>query len=174
MMEMARSFLKEMNLPAMLWGEAVRHTIYVLNRLPTRALTGLTPYEAWSKSKPDISHIRVFGCKAHMKVPSQKVTKLDDRSVCVVNLGKEPGSKAYRLYNPVEKRVCVSKDVVFEEDKPWPWENLDEGCASHEIFFDTVEPLLNQEDSDVMSDGDAELGGDEQTQTPVTPLTDIT
>lgn len=36
--EMARSCLKEMHLPLELWGQIVRHSVYVLNRLPTRAL----------------------------------------------------------------------------------------------------------------------------------------
>lgn len=50
-MEMAGSFLKEMKLPAILSGEAVRHSIYVLDRLPSRALTGVTPYESWSEKE---------------------------------------------------------------------------------------------------------------------------
>lgn len=76
--EMARSFLKEKQLPLMLWGEAIRHSIYVLNRLPTRSVSGMTPYEAWCGNKPNIGHIRVFGCLAHMKLPSIQTTKLDD------------------------------------------------------------------------------------------------
>lgn len=99
-MEMVRSFLKQMGMPATFWGEAVRHTIYVLNRLPTRALTGVTPYEAWKNKKPNINHIKTFGCKAYMKVPNNLTKKLDNHSRCVVNLGKEPGTKAYRLYEP--------------------------------------------------------------------------
>lgn len=57
---------------------------------------------------------------AHMKVPSQKVKKLDDRSIPVIHLGKEPGTKAYRLYDPVNKRVHVSRDVIFEEKNSGP------------------------------------------------------
>lgn len=38
-MEMTRCYLKEMGLPATLLGEAVRHSVYILNRLPTRALS---------------------------------------------------------------------------------------------------------------------------------------
>lgn len=119
--EMARSCLKQMKLPAKLWGEAVRHSIYLLNRLPTRALSGLTPYEAWSEKKPDVSHIKVFGCLAHMKVPDNLITKLDDRSRRMINLGKEPGTKGYRLYDPDNNRVHVSMDVIFEETKTWDW-----------------------------------------------------
>jgi hypothetical protein len=39
----------------------------------------------------------------------------------MVFLGYEPGTKAYRLYNPVSDRVVVSRDVVFEEGRVWNW-----------------------------------------------------
>lgn len=119
--EMARSCLKEKKLPSVMWGEAVRHAIYLLNRLPTRALSGVTPYEVWYEKKPHVGHIRVFGCLAHMKLPSQQTSKLDDRSKQVINLGKEPGTKAYRLYDPNNNKVHVSRDVTFEEGKSWEW-----------------------------------------------------
>lgn len=51
---MVRSMLKTMNLPSFLWGEALRHSVYILNRLPTRALTEMTPYEAWTGRKPNL------------------------------------------------------------------------------------------------------------------------
>lgn len=44
--EMARCLLKEKELPLYFWGEALRHLIYLLNRLSTRAVEGVTPYEA--------------------------------------------------------------------------------------------------------------------------------
>jgi hypothetical protein len=47
--------------------------------------------------------------------------KLDDRSVPMVFLGYEEGSKAYRLFDPVANRVHVSRDVVFDEDASWNW-----------------------------------------------------
>lgn len=119
--EMTRSSLKEIQLPAKLWGEALRHSVYLLNRLPTRALTGQTSYEAWSKRKPDISHVRVFESLVHMKIPSNQVQKLDDRSKQVINLFKEPGTKGYRLYDPESNQVHISRDVTFEETKSWPW-----------------------------------------------------
>jgi hypothetical protein len=40
-------------------------------------------------------------------------------------IGYEPGSKAWRFYNPVTRRVHVSRDAVFEEDGAWSW-NEDE------------------------------------------------
>lgn len=39
----------------------------------------------------------------------------------LVHLGTEPGSKAYRLFDPVNKKIKVSRDVVFDENKSWNW-----------------------------------------------------
>lgn len=66
-------------------------------------------------------HIRVFGCLSHMKIPSSQTSKLDDRIRQVINLGKKPDTKAYRLLDPKEDRIPVSRYVTFEEGKPWPW-----------------------------------------------------
>lgn len=107
MIEMARSFLKGMKLPNLYWGEAIQHSIYILNRLPTRVVSRITPYEAWSYEKPHVENIRVFGCVAHMKVQNANVKKLDDISKVVVHLGKELGTKSYRLYDPETKTVNI-------------------------------------------------------------------
>lgn len=94
---MARSLLKGMDLQNYLWGKAVRHATYLLNRLLTRVVTDVTFYEAWSEEKPCVDHIRVFGCLAHMKEPNVNLKKLDNRSKEVIYLGKEPGVKAYMI-----------------------------------------------------------------------------
>ncbi|KAL8107456.1 hypothetical protein AgCh_024022 [Apium graveolens] len=95
------SMLRTMQVPSEFWGEVAGHAVYVLNRLPTRALSEKTPYEAWTRTKPDIGHIKIFGCVAYMKLPQVHTTKLSDRSKPVIYLGKEPGTKGYRLYDPV-------------------------------------------------------------------------
>lgn len=163
--EMARGLLKEMGLPAEFWGEAVRHAVYLLNRLPTRALSGQTPYEAWTKVKPNISHIRVFGCIAHMKIPSIHMKKLDDRSKKVVNLGKEPGTKAYRLYDPITKRVHVSRDVIFEEAESWPWKStIESGTNNDHDSFSILEALDNRHEVERIDIADAESGAATETE----------
>nr|GEU93856.1 zinc finger, CCHC-type [Tanacetum cinerariifolium] len=45
-----------------------------------KALEDITPYEAIKQRKPNLEKLRVFGCIAYAKVPSQRLTKLDDRS----------------------------------------------------------------------------------------------
>jgi hypothetical protein len=55
---------------------------------------------------------------AHIKRGNKQLNKLEDRSMLVVFIGYEPGSKAWRFYNPVTRRVHVSRDAVFEDDIP--------------------------------------------------------
>ncbi|XP_076918584.1 uncharacterized protein LOC143579055 [Bidens hawaiensis] len=132
MLSTTRSIMKAMSMPQNFWGEAVRHTIYVLNRIPTKALTNTTPFEALKGRKPNLKHLRVFGCVAYAKVPSNHLTKLDDRSVKMVYLGVEEGSKAYRLYDPNTKRICISRDVKFLEKDSWNWEEYMNEVGSEE------------------------------------------
>ena len=120
-MEMARSLLKSMNVPGAFWGEAVRHSVHLLNRLPTKPMGYRTPFEAWNGRKPQLGHFRVFGCKAHVRPATPHLKKLDDRSVPMVYFGVEEGSKAHRLYNPQTKKIVVSRDVIFEESVAWDW-----------------------------------------------------
>jgi hypothetical protein len=41
--------------------------------------------------------------------------KLEDRGRKMIFIGYESGSKVYRAYNPIMKRVHVTRDVVFDE-----------------------------------------------------------
>ncbi|WVZ71727.1 hypothetical protein U9M48_020274 [Paspalum notatum var. saurae] len=118
---MARCMLKAKGMPAAFWGEAVTTAVYILNRASTKALDGQTPFEAWHGRKPDVSHLRTFGCVGYVKVTKPGLSKLEDRSKPMVLLGYEARSKAYRMYDPVERRVVISRDVVFNESaEPGP------------------------------------------------------
>ncbi|GJW76447.1 ribonuclease H-like domain, reverse transcriptase, RNA-dependent DNA polymerase [Tanacetum coccineum] len=120
-MSTTRCMMKATNMPQNFWVEAVRHAIYILNSVPTKALEDITPYEAIKLRKPNLENLRVFGCIAYAKVPSQRLTKLDDRSSRMVYLGNEQGSKAYRLFDPTPQKICVSRDVKFKENETWDW-----------------------------------------------------
>jgi hypothetical protein len=64
---MAQALLKQRGMLAVFWGEAVVTAVYILNRSPTKALNGRTPYEAWYWHKQTVSRLRVFGCLAFVK-----------------------------------------------------------------------------------------------------------
>lgn len=56
---------------------------------------------------------------AHVYVPDQIRTKLDDKSYKCVLFHVSLESKAYVLYDLVSKKVVISRDVIFEEDERW-------------------------------------------------------
>ena len=135
MVGMARSLLKTMGMPGKFWGEAVCTAVYLLNRSPTKSVKGMTPYEAWHDKKPSVHHLRTFGCVAHVKKVGPGLTKLSDRSSQMVFIGYESGSKAYRFYNPESRKLVVSRDAVFEEERCWNWEgNVTAADCSEPIF----------------------------------------
>jgi hypothetical protein len=111
------------NVPKSFWPEALKWATYVLNRSPTLSVKDMTPEEAWTGRKPTVHHFRVFGCLAYVHIHDAHRKKLDDKSIPCFLLGISEESKGYKLYDPSNKRVIISKDVVFEESKSWQWEN---------------------------------------------------
>ncbi|KAJ9567262.1 hypothetical protein OSB04_003228 [Centaurea solstitialis] len=136
----------------------------------------MTLYEAWKGRKPDLEHLKVFGCTAHVKVPSVRTTKLDDRSRPMVYLGVEPGSKAHRLYDPYRGRICVSRDVAVEENQKWNWtEDYGNYRGSEWVEFIVSEQSeIASENTSVTVDepGEIETGGivpDTSPEKPISP-----
>lgn len=99
------------------WDEAVAHATYLRNRAPTRALKGMSPYEAWNEKKPDISHLREFGCDVWVLDESQNKTKLSPKSKKMVFFGFMDGSKSMRYYDPSTRKIKVSCDVAFKNNE---------------------------------------------------------
>ncbi|KAM2621519.1 hypothetical protein TB2_026260 [Malus domestica] len=116
---MARSMLKSKRLPKELWAEAVACVVYLSNQSPTRSVWGKTLQEAWRGRKPDISNVRVFGSIAHVHVPEERRTKLDDKSEKFIFIGYESNSKGYKLYNPNNRKTVISREVTFDEEGDW-------------------------------------------------------
>ncbi|KZV06587.1 hypothetical protein F511_45933 [Dorcoceras hygrometricum] len=117
-----RAVLNERCVPKIFWPEAVRWCVHVQNRSPTSAIENITPEEAWSNVRPTVDYFRVFGCVAHAHIPDEQRTKLEDKSKICVFLEISDESKAYRLFDPFSKKIIISRDVVFEEEKSWDLE----------------------------------------------------
>jgi hypothetical protein len=62
---MMRAMLYGAGLGSEFWTYAIRHAVYLKNRLPHVSLNMTTPYEALNKTKPDLSRLRVFGSRVH-------------------------------------------------------------------------------------------------------------
>ena len=48
---------------------------------------------------------------------------MDNKSLKCVLLGISEESKAYRLYDPLSQKVLISRDVIFNEEEIWPWDD---------------------------------------------------
>jgi len=115
LLETTRSLGVEGNIPGYLWDEAAKAACYILNRCPTKALRLLTPEECFTKHKPNLSHLRIYGCAAYVHIPREKRSKLESKALCYVIVGYDDLSKAYRCYDPEKQRIIISKDVYFDE-----------------------------------------------------------
>lgn len=116
-MNSVRAVLNERQVPKVFWPEIVKWRVHVQNRSPTSAIENTTPEEAWSNVRPTVEYFLVFGCVAHVHIPDQRRTKLEDKSKTCVFLGISDESKAYILFDPVSKKIIVSRDVMFEEER---------------------------------------------------------
>nr|GEX80666.1 ribonuclease H-like domain, reverse transcriptase, RNA-dependent DNA polymerase [Tanacetum cinerariifolium] len=86
-----------------------RQQIEMEMRMKLRMLR--TDREALYNRKPNLENLRIFRCTAYAKIPIPHLKKLDDRSIQMIYLRIEEGSKACRLYDPKGKRKHVSRDV---------------------------------------------------------------
>ena len=123
--EMARSMLKQTEMPDCFCAEAVAAAVHILNISPTKVVWNQTPYEAWNGNKPSISHLRVFGCICYVLLTTNR-HKLDKKSQKHVFVGYCTKSKAYRLYERLSGRITISRDVVFDKHTSWDWKAKDD------------------------------------------------
>ncbi|KAK4380842.1 Retrovirus-related Pol polyprotein from transposon RE1 [Sesamum angolense] len=104
------------------WAEAVYTAVYLLNRCPTKAVQNMTPIEAWSGKKPSAKHLRVFSSICYVHIPTEKRHKLEEKTENGIFLGYSTQSKGYRIYNLKTKKLIISRDVEFDEDAMWNWD----------------------------------------------------
>jgi len=102
--ELARTLLNATYLPKYLWADAVSTACYVLNRVLIRPILKKTPYELFKCRKPNISHLKVFGCKC-----------------LILNNGKNNLGK----FDPKRMRVsflvtrCIVMHIEYIIGEPW-------------------------------------------------------
>ena len=58
---MVCSMLSRSKIPKFLWTEALKTAAYILNRVPTKAVSK-TPFELFKGWKPSLRHMHVWGC----------------------------------------------------------------------------------------------------------------
>ena len=111
----------------------------------------MTPYEAWTGERPNVNHLRAFGCAVHAHISKDERRKLDPKSRKCILLGYGTTTKGYRLYDPQRTRVFYSRDVLFNELERGIKEivqeekrcvQLDSVTEEEPVTKDTPEPVL--------------------------------
>jgi len=136
------------------WGEAMLTACHILNRVPMRT-NKETPYELWYKKKPNLSYLKVWGCRAIVRVPGNKKKKLGERGLECIFIGYAIHSKTYRFY-VIEQNdyisihsIIESRDAIFDENR---FSSLSrqrnlQGCTNESVDDSQQSSLLDVDES---------------------------
>jgi len=114
--ELARTMLNEYDVPKYFWADAVSTTCYVLNRMLIRPILKITPYEFFKGRKPNVAHLKIFGCKCFvLNNEKENLGKFDSKADEAIFLEYSLTSKAYRIFNRRTLNVEEFVHVVFDE-----------------------------------------------------------
>lgn len=114
----ALAMLSHSKLPKKFWAEALDTAVYLTNLSPTSNLPhGTTPFQQIWHIKPNVAHLRVFGCKCVVHVPKEKRIKFDMKGQLCLFMGYSLDKKAYRVYNLTTHLIeYAAKVEFFEQD----------------------------------------------------------
>jgi hypothetical protein len=70
----------------------------------------------FSRKKPEVSHLKIFGCPVFVHIPKEKRNNLDPSGKKGIFVGYCEVSKAFRVYIPGQHHIDISRDVAFDED----------------------------------------------------------
>lgn len=163
--ETTRVLLRQAGLPLPFWKLAAEMSAWLINRSPTKALSGnRSPFEAYYGRKPDLSNLRTFGCKCWVWIPKEKreaQSKIAPSARAMLFVGyNEEGTRGFKVWDPITKVVKIRYSLLFEEDAKLgfgvsPNRNVavleDDGQGDREISEDR--PLAIEQDIATESEG---------------------
>lgn len=109
------AMLNEAHLPPSFWGIALKAYVHVRNRLPTAGTTSGTPYSLFWGKKPDVSHLRVFGCIAYVHVKKDQRKGLQSHTKKCIFVGYGADFKGWMFYDPSTRKCIPSGSAQFDE-----------------------------------------------------------
>jgi len=104
-------------LPHKFWAEVLSTAAYLRNRSPTKAIEGMTPYEAWMKKKPQVDHLHVFGCDAYAHIPKDELQKLDVKTKIFWGMIKRPRVIAIMTQTCAKCCIAVTSSSTSMSEK---------------------------------------------------------
>ena len=113
-----QTLLADSGLSLSFWGDAVLTMNYIRNRVPTSTLPdNITPYEEMEHSKPNLSHLRVWGCQCFVAIPPELCSKGGPHRFEAIFVGYEENRLGWRVRD-LQGKYHFSRDVIFNELVP--------------------------------------------------------
>ena len=89
------------------------------------------------RKKPDVSHLRVFGCDAYVSLSNYERSKVDPKVKKLMFFGYDEETKGYRLYDYERNKVILAEMYIFmKRGKTIYWNHLRSNIQKlNRLFF---------------------------------------
>ena len=82
-------------------------------------------------------------------------------------IGYSSESKAFKMFDPIEKKSHVSRDLIFEEEKKWKWDESYSSEQNMELEWeDEYECVENENEEEEVEAGESDENGDQSENSP--------
>jgi hypothetical protein len=136
------ALLFQSNMPKQYWSDAILNVNYLINRIPSTAIDNKVPLEILFQRKINIDRLWIFGCTSFVKI--KRKDKVDVNSIKTNFLGYSSKSKGYRCYDPITKKLYISRDVIFIENEPYFQDKNNLETHNNPCTIDQADPILSQ------------------------------
>ncbi|GJT34938.1 retrovirus-related pol polyprotein from transposon TNT 1-94 [Tanacetum coccineum] len=117
-------------------GKIIASAYMTSNRIQRKLMAPYSPEQNKVAERKNRTIVEMTHCMLKQKGERHK---LDGKSQKHVFIGYCMQSKAYRLYEPISKKVVISQNVVFDEDASWNWDEKVVSVNAQDEVFTTFE-----------------------------------
>ncbi|PWA88754.1 ribonuclease H-like domain-containing protein [Artemisia annua] len=137
-----RTLLFQAHLPPTFWLEALHMAAYLLNILPSTAITNEIPHTRLYKTPPSYTDLRIFGCLCYPHLHTNH--KLEPRATPSIFLGYPTNHRGYRCLDLNTNKIILSRHVTFDETV-FPCGSMTPNTSPSYTFLDNSPNLIQQQ-----------------------------
>lgn len=169
----ARTMMVHANLPIRFWLYTIKEAVYLSNQTVTSLLpTGMTPSDMWHKRKPDVAHIRTFGCQCSALIQKElRHGKFSQVAMSGVLVGHTDHNHNYIKFLPETNTVVTTHHASFQETT-FPFRRLRQFDISYLTMTDDHPLALTFDDNAEHHQPDPACETEPTPEAPQTPPSD--
>ena len=112
--QVMRCILHSSELGPEFWSYALLHAVYIKNRLYHHSIK-TTPYQLMTGNQPDLTHLRIFGCRVFVKITGKRKSKLDHHTSTGIFIGYTASNKIIRYIDEKTGTIKTATHAIFDE-----------------------------------------------------------